>query len=137
MRRCLLHNVYQGAERSVVLQPAEESSHSLRKRGLQLGDVALGFMKQRRSKTSTTFFSRQEERVTVLLTAIRTVGGSQMHQPLSRKRADCCRLFTPTGWSGQSFPGSSFKGHSPDLLVSDWFRQLLQFLLTMLGGIDA
>ena len=37
----LLEDVDGGAERSVVLQPVEERSHSLRQRGLQLRDVTL------------------------------------------------------------------------------------------------
>lgn len=43
-RRCLLKNVHSGAERSVVLQPVQERSHSLRQRSLQLRNVTLGFM---------------------------------------------------------------------------------------------
>lgn len=55
----LLDDVYHGAERSVVLQPVEERSHSLRQRSLQLRNVTLGFTEEteRTTKTSTTLFS--------------------------------------------------------------------------------
>lgn len=83
---------------------------------------------EEKQNINNTFFPRQEERVTVLLTGIRTVGGSQMHQPLSRKRrADCCCLFTPTVWSGQSFPGSSFKGYSINSLICQFLIGLDSF----------
>lgn len=54
VRQCLLDDMYRGAERSVVVEPVEESSHPLRERSLQLRNVTLGTKEDKRGNKTTT-----------------------------------------------------------------------------------